>query len=67
MAQKFLDADHPFFRPRWRRWATLAACFGWGAVELYLGAFLWAGLFIGLGVYAAWELFLKPRNSEPSE
>ncbi|MCU0830642.1 MAG: DUF3329 domain-containing protein [Rhizobiaceae bacterium] len=67
MAQKFLDADHPFFKPVWRRWVVLAACFGWAGVELYNGAHVWAALFGGAGAYAAWELFLKPRNTRPPE
>lgn len=60
---RFLDPDHPFFRPKWRRYATVAAPAAWAGVELWLiGSPLWAGIFGGAAVYAAWVL-LRPRGA----
>jgi hypothetical protein len=67
MARKFLDAKHPFFQPPWRRWAVLVVCFGWGGFELANGAPFWAAIFIGGGLYALWELFLRPRGGNTKD
>ena len=52
-----LGIRHPFFRPLWRRVATVAFALGWAVVELIGGHLVWAGLFGGIGLYAAWEFF----------
>jgi len=58
---KFLDASHPFFAPRWRRWATAGLPITWGVVEVILGNPGWAVLFIGAGAYAGYVLlWAKP-------
>lgn len=56
---KFLDPDHPFFRPVWRRWATVLFPLGWAVVELAAGSPGWAILFAAAGVYAYWMLIMK--------
>jgi hypothetical protein len=56
--RSFLDLNHPFFRPLWRRVAVVAVCFGWAAFEVANGALLWGALFAGLGAIAAWQFFL---------
>lgn len=54
-----LDADHPFFAPVWRRWATVLFPVAWAGVELYLGNSGWAVIFGAAGVWAYWELIHK--------
>ena len=59
---RFLDRDHPFFRPKWRRYVTVAIPAAWAGVELVLiGSEMWASIFGALAVYAAWVL-LWPRR-----
>jgi hypothetical protein len=67
MPQKFLDSEHPFFKPTWRRYAVVGSCLGWGMLELSMGEGLWAGIFIAGGAYAGWELLLKPRTNQPKD
>ena len=52
-----LGLRHPFFAPLWRRIATAGFCLGWAVVELVSGSPLWALLFGGLGLAAAWVFF----------
>jgi hypothetical protein len=56
---KLLDPDHPFFRPVWRRWATVLIPLIWAGVELASGSPGWAMLFGAAGAYAAWVLLLQ--------
>ena len=58
------DLNHPFFRPLWRRVAVVAVCLGWAGFELATGSPLWAVIFGGLGLYAAWGFFFAfdPRT-----
>jgi|APEBP8051073178_1049388.scaffolds.fasta_scaffold00002_386 hypothetical protein len=57
--RKFLDPDHPFFRPVWRRWATAGFPLAWAAVELYNNNLVWAMMFGAVGAYAFWVLIVK--------
>jgi hypothetical protein len=54
-----IDANHPFFRPVWRRWATALLPLGWAGVEVATGSPGWAMLFGATGAYAFWALILK--------
>ena len=56
---KFLDADHPFFRRAWVRWATVIVPACWGMFEAWMGNLGWAGLFGAVAGYAFWELILR--------
>jgi hypothetical protein len=56
---RFLDPDHPFFRPAWRRWATAILPLAWAAFELVSGSPGWAILFGAVGAYAFWILIVK--------
>lgn len=56
---KFLDPNHPFFQPVWRRWATAFFPLAWGAFELYNGSPGWAVVFGAAGAYAFWVLIIK--------
>ncbi len=55
---RFLDLEHPFFLPAWRRAAVVALCLGWALVELSAGQFFWAILFGAAGAYAAYGFFV---------
>ena len=56
--KKFLDTDHPFFRPLWIRVLIVAAAGLWGLFEFATGNPFWAILFLGLAAYAAWGFFV---------
>ncbi|MCB1335551.1 MAG: hypothetical protein KDK26_18400 [Roseivivax sp.] len=51
------DLQVPFFRPLWRRVATVLFALFWAGVEIVTGSPFWAMLFGGMGLYAAWEFF----------
>ena len=55
MFDKFLDLNHPFFLPVWRRYATIAACAAWGIFEWILGSPFWATLATALTAYTAYS------------
>jgi hypothetical protein len=55
--KKFLDTDHPMFRPLWVRILIVAICVGWGIMEFATGAPFWGIIFLALGAYAAWGFF----------
>jgi hypothetical protein len=56
-----IDPNHPFYGPLWRRILIPAICFGWAVFELYAGSVTWAVISGGLGLYAAYKLFLEKR------
>lgn len=58
---KFLDPQHPFFKPLWRRIMTVVAPAAWALVELSNGEAGWAIVFFGAAAYAGYELFLAPK------
>jgi fatty acid desaturase len=55
--RKFLDTDHPMFRPLWVRVLIVAVACGWGLLEFATGAPFWGVIFLALGGYAAWGFF----------
>jgi hypothetical protein len=57
--RKFLDANHPMFRPLWVRLLTALLPLGWAGLELSWGNPGWAMLFGAAGGYAFWELVVK--------
>ena len=59
---KILDADHPFFIPVWRRWATVLVPVAWAIVEFSRNSPGWGVLFAGMAAWACWELLLKPKS-----
>jgi hypothetical protein len=66
---RFLDLNHPFFIPLWRRVLVVAACLGWAAFE-FLGARgspFWGILFGAIGLYAAYAFFLNFHPREPDK
>lgn len=56
---QFLDPNDPFFRPVWRRWATVLVPGLWACVEIWGGNSGWALLFGGAAAYAFWMLILR--------
>ncbi len=66
MGRGVFDLDHPWFRPLWRRLLVTGIALGWGLVELASGSPGFAILFLALGAYAAWRLFVTfdPRGDE---
>jgi hypothetical protein len=63
---RFLDLQHPFFIPLWRRVLVVAACLGWAVFEVVGGSPFWAILFGAIGVYAGYVFFFDfhPRPPE---
>jgi hypothetical protein len=55
---KYLDPDHPFFRPVWRRWATALFPGAWALIELWNGSPGWAVVFAAASAWAFWALIL---------
>ena len=59
------DADHPFFRPLWRRVAITLVCAAWAALEWYGGGqSMWAWIATGMTAYAIWVFPLPKRGAE---
>jgi hypothetical protein len=54
----YLDLDHPFFLPLWRRVLTVAVCLGWALFELSGGHYFWAVIVGAAALYAAWGFFI---------
>jgi len=62
------DADHPFFRPLWRRIALVLVCLGWAGLEFYGGSHNWGMIALGFAAYAAWQylwLYKPPEDGAP--
>ncbi|MFB2550538.1 hypothetical protein [Ensifer soli] len=65
--QKFIDPDHPFYRPLWVRLLIAASCLFWTAIELYNGEMVWGMLFLAVTTYVVCVLliFFNPKAPEP--
>ncbi len=55
---KFLDTNHPMFRPLWVRALIVGGTAIWALFEVSLGNLLWALIFGALAAYAGWGLFV---------
>ncbi len=66
MSRKFLDPDHPFFRPLWRRLLVVGLCLAWALLEFSGGSTGWALLFLAIGLYSGWVLLVAwaPKDSD---
>ncbi len=62
---KFLDTDHPMFRPLWVRVLVVALAVGWAIFEFTTGSLAWGALFLALGGYAAYAFFMASRAKKP--
>ncbi|OBZ92483.1 hypothetical protein ADU59_25815 [Pararhizobium polonicum] len=60
---KFIDPDHPFYRPLWVRLLIVVLCTLWTAVEFWNGASTWGMIFLAVSAYTACVLliFFKPK------
>lgn len=58
------DFDNPWFRPLWRRVVVCALALGWGVFELLTASPGWAMLFLAMGAYATYRLFVvfEPKD-----
>lgn len=67
--ERFLDLNHPFFRPLWIRVAVVAACLGWALFEFLgpRGSPFWGILFGAIGLYSAYAFFLNFNPREPDK
>ncbi|MGN6536990.1 MAG: DUF3329 domain-containing protein [Mesorhizobium sp.] len=63
------DADHPFFRPLWRRVVVVVVCLSWAGLEFYNGSQTWGLIALAFAAYGAWQyLWLyKPPGDQPSD
>lgn len=64
---KFIDPDHPFYRPLWIRLLIVALCATWTAVEFYGGQMMWGTIFLVVTAYAGAALLIFYRPKEPEE
>jgi hypothetical protein len=53
------DAEHPFFRPLWRRIALIAFCAAWSVFEFATGSAFWGTLAGGMAAYAGWTFLVN--------
>jgi hypothetical protein len=66
---KFIDPDHPFYRPLWVRLLIVVFCSAWTAVEFWNGANTWGMIFLAVSAYTACVLiiFFKPKTDAVEE
>lgn len=64
---KFIDPDHPFYRPLWVRLLLVGFCSAWTAFEFYNGSEGWGMIFLAVSAYAFAQLilFYKPSDAPP--
>ncbi|WEX79221.1 hypothetical protein PYH37_004928 [Sinorhizobium numidicum] len=62
---KFIDPDHPFYRPLWIRLLIVGLCAVWTAVEFMSDQTIWGMIFLAVTAYTACALliFYKPKQS----
>jgi hypothetical protein len=53
-----LDVRIPFFRPLWRRIATIAVIVLWTGVEFLHGSPYWGVLAAGIGIFVGYQFFV---------
>ena len=57
--KKFLDTEHPMFRPLWVRVLIVVFAGGWAVVEFLRGAPVWGLIFAAFAAYGAWAFFFE--------
>lgn len=61
------DAGHPFFKPLWRRIATVAFVAAWFGFEAYQQDSVWTIISAGMLGYAIWTFLLNwPKDDQSS-
>jgi len=64
---KFIDPDHPFYRPLWIRLLIVLFCAVWTVVEFVGEQTLWGMIFLAITAYASAALLIFYRPSEKGE
>ena len=64
---KFIDPDHPFYRPLWIRLLIVLFCAVWTVVEFLGKQTLWGMIFLAITAYASAALLIFYRPSEKGE
>jgi hypothetical protein len=59
---RLIDPNHPFYRPKWRRYLLVALPFVWAGMEWAYGNVIWGYLAAAVGGYMAWHLVLNWRS-----
>jgi hypothetical protein len=60
---KLLDPFDPIFEKAWVRYLTTFPALVWGGVEVWSGSPGWGIIFLALGAYAYWQLFIvRPKG-----
>ncbi|HEV7320010.1 MAG TPA: hypothetical protein VGO04_15545 [Ensifer sp.] len=64
--RKFIDPDHPFYRPLWIRLLIVIFCAVWTAVEFWHEQPMWGMIFLAVTAYtsAALLVFYKPSDKD---
>lgn len=62
---KFLDVQHPFFRPLWRRLALVVFCMGLFLFEIVLGNPFFGVLIGAVGLYCVHQFFIAFDPTDP--
>ncbi|WVT72318.1 hypothetical protein QM996_12370 [Sinorhizobium chiapasense] len=64
---KFIDPDHPFYRPLWIRLLIVLFCAVWTVVEFLGEQMLWGMIFLAITAYTSAALLIFYRSSEKGE
>ena len=64
---KFIDPDHPFYRPLWIRLLIVLFCAVWTVVEFVGEQTLWGMIFLAITAYASAALLIFYSPSEKGE
>lgn len=60
---KFLDPFDPIFEKAWVRYLSVYPALAMGAVEFWSGEPFWGMIFVALGGYAFYQLFIvRPKG-----
>jgi hypothetical protein len=65
--KKFLNPQHPWFIPLWRRVLVVGICALWALLEFATGSPSWGILFGALGVYCAHQFFIVFDPTPPED
>ncbi|MGF6256247.1 hypothetical protein [Ensifer sp. LBL] len=61
---KFIDPDHPFYRPLWIRLLIVGFCGVWTVVEFLGEQTMWGMIFLAVTAYASAALLVFYKPSE---
>ncbi|CAN7322114.1 hypothetical protein IB277_12630 [Ensifer sp. ENS07] len=61
---KFIDPDHPFYRPLWIRLLIVGFCGVWTVVEFLGEQAMWGMIFLAVTAYASAALLVFYKPSE---